>query len=1085
MVKNLDAISKEVALIVQFQGMANHIDEVGIWGLHNSSEVRLGIGFKDKKDKNQTEEIFKTDNFFNWQTHQSQNSARNKITIIPPNQDLALKVLSNSIHKQSKLNWQITKFVDLTNVEDLDLFNKINNAINEGIPLVNVDTTPCKFVKNLIPKFTTISKKNEVNFETWLESESGEIFGKSKSHIRWIKKISKNGLAFVVQLPNNSSNLKPQFMTVLGNISKDFEIKDPKYFSYLISGSGTYNLENDSEEIFILKSDLLSFSESIDFSSPDNSFLPEQRSLPKFVFYVHKNNEVLSNSDFKVYVQYKYGKDVLNLPPVAPVYIDIAENNKFGSLPNFIYNIPYIQIRNLNAEKEIINQIINKTSDIIKEHLSDNNLLSDTLQEMRYFIKRDDIFLSDIELASFLHYLAKPLSQLSNVNLIIDNDIPEYEEINGDIEIDIDVEDENSKSSINESSDTDWFNLNIAISVNGNRLPLASVITALKEQKKYLITENGKIVQIKDNPKLSKLSKLLEEAVKLSDKHGKISKYNMDLVNEISEISANQSLALAWTQATKNLLEFSKNLSSSKIQLAKLPKLAKYKLRDYQLRGYTWLTFLYEHHFGGILADDMGLGKTIQSLSLVAKLKETQKENYKPFLIVAPASVVPNWISEIRKFTPWLKATVKEKSEKADGKKISDLINQNDIVILSYSIFRLEANKIDQIAKYGTEENHNLKIGGIILDEAQMVKNAKSKASTALRQSNIPFKLAITGTPIENNVDELWSIFAITSPGLFGNLKDFKELYTHKINTKFPKKQFEYEYSWNRSTGNYTRKKIDKSKEIILRKQKALTQLRRRISPFFLRRTKEEVTPELPSKNEQILNIELNSKHRKAYDVRLQRERMKILHLITDDEQMNKSRFEVLSSLTKLRQMSLAPVLVDPSLKNISSSKIETLIEMLNDIIPAGHKCLIFSQFTGFLNLIKTELDNNKFKYSYLDGATKNRATVIKNFKEGSNQLFLISLKAGGFGLNLTEADYVFLMDPWWNPAVENQAIDRTHRIGQDKKVMVYRMVALNTIEEKVMELKAKKQRTFDAVLGNSDDFTGVIDSDTIKELLN
>ena len=245
---------------------------------------------------------------------------------------------------------------------------------------------------------------------------------------------------------------------------------------------------------------------------------------------------------------------------------------------------------------------------------------------------------------------------------------------------------------------------------------------------------------------------------------------------------------------------------------------------------------------------------------------------------------------------------------------------------------------------------------------------------------------------------------------------------------------------------------------------KLLAKLRQRIRPLMLRRTKEQVVKELPPKLEQVLTVELNQRHAKAYQTHLQRERQKILGLLED---ANKHRFTIFQSLTLLRQMALDPSLVDPELSGVRSSKLDVLFEQLEDVLAEGHRALIFSQFTGFLGKVRERLDAAGVQYAYLDGSTRQRADVIASFKEGDAPLFLISLKAGGFGINLTEADYVFLLDPWWNPASEAQAVDRAHRIGQDKQVMVYRLVAKDTIEEKVMDLKAKKSKLFDSVAGD------------------
>ncbi len=338
---------------------------------------------------------------------------------------------------------------------------------------------------------------------------------------------------------------------------------------------------------------------------------------------------------------------------------------------------------------------------------------------------------------------------------------------------------------------------------------------------------------------------------------------------------------------------------------------------------------------------------------------------------------------------------------------------------------------------------------GLILDEAQYVKNHQSKIYQCARRLPAPVKVAITGTPMENNLMELWSLLSITAPGLFPNPGRFREYYAKPIERQG-------------DTG-------------------LLAQLRRRIRPLVRRRTKEQVAADLPDKLEQVLEVELHPRHRKLYQTYLQRERQKVLGLIDD---INANRFTILSSLTRLRQLSLHAALVDPAHQDLPCSKLDTLLEQIGDVAASGHRALVFSQFTGFLAHVRDRLDEAGVRYCYLDGKTRDRAAVLRRFKDGTDPVFLISLKAGGFGLNLAEADYCFLLDPWWNPAAEAQAVDRAHRIGQTRNVIVYRLIARDTIEEKVMALKARKARLFASVVDEGDVFGASLDADDIRGLL-
>jgi SNF2 family DNA or RNA helicase len=340
--------------------------------------------------------------------------------------------------------------------------------------------------------------------------------------------------------------------------------------------------------------------------------------------------------------------------------------------------------------------------------------------------------------------------------------------------------------------------------------------------------------------------------------------------------------------------------------------------------------------------------------------------------------------------------------------------------------------------------------GAVVLDEAQFVKNHQAKTYQAVRRLTARAKFAITGTPLENSLMDLWSLLSIVAPGLHPRPALFKDQWAKPIE----------------NGGNAER----------------LAALRRRIRPLMLRRTKEAVATELPPKMEQVLTVDLHPRHRAVYDRHLQRERQRLLGLIDD---INGNRIAILRALTVLRQMSLDPSLVDESYAGLASSaKVDALVEQLVELAEEGHRALVFSQFTGFLSIVKARLEDEGIAYEYLDGSTRNRADRIAAFREGTAPVFLISLKAGGFGLTLTEADYVFVLDPWWNPAAEAQAIDRTHRIGQTRPVNVYRMVSRDTIEEKVVALQERKRDLFARVVDEGGALSASLTADDLRELL-
>jgi SNF2 family DNA or RNA helicase len=367
------------------------------------------------------------------------------------------------------------------------------------------------------------------------------------------------------------------------------------------------------------------------------------------------------------------------------------------------------------------------------------------------------------------------------------------------------------------------------------------------------------------------------------------------------------------------------------------------------------------------------------------------------------------------------------------GTALSEMVAGADIVITSYGLFRREFDEYDVIDW-----------AGLFLDEAQFVKNHTSQAHRRARMLQIPFKVAVTGTPMENNLMELWSLLAITAPGLMGDAKRFTTYYRNPVERE----------------GDAER----------------LAQLRRRIRPLMLRRTKEQVAADLPTKLEQVLELELVPRHAKVYQAYLQRERQKVLGMLGD---MRKHRFEIFRSLTLLRQASLDVALVDEKHAGVPSTKLDALMEMVEEVVSDGHRVLIFSQFTRFLQSARSRVESAGIDLCYLDGKTRNRAKVIDRFQNGEVPVFLVSLKAGGFGLNLTAADYCILLDPWWNPATEAQAVDRTHRIGQTKKVMVYRMVAKDT-----MAMKAKKAALFANVIDSGELASGALTAEDIRSLI-
>jgi SNF2 family DNA or RNA helicase len=466
-----------------------------------------------------------------------------------------------------------------------------------------------------------------------------------------------------------------------------------------------------------------------------------------------------------------------------------------------------------------------------------------------------------------------------------------------------------------------------------------------------------------------------------------------------------------------------------------VPKQIKAELRHYQKEGVNWINFLDEMKWGGILADDMGLGKTLQILTFIQQIIIKDKT---PNLIIVPTTLLFNWKAEIEKFAPQIKAFY---HYGVDRNKTTKEFNKYHIIFTSYGVLLRD---IENLSKF--------QFNYLILDESQAIKNPAShrfKASNLIKAKN---RIALTGTPIENNTFDLYAQMSFVNPGIFGSINNFKQNYSTPI---------------------------DKDGNEVIAKE-----LQKIINPFVLRRTKEKVAKELPAKTEGIIYCEMEPEQQKIYDTYRNEYRNKLLGNIAE-QGIGKSKMMVLEGLTRLRQICDSPSLISDVNFTNQSIKVK---EIINNIThrTVNHKVLVFSQFVGMLSLIKTELDKLNISYEYLDGKNNitQRENSVSNFQTDDDlRVFLISLKAGGTGLNLTAADYVYIVDPWWNPAVENQAIDRCYRIGQEKKVFAYRMICKNTVEEKILDLQAKKKKIASDIIQTDENIMKSLTVNDIKDL--
>jgi SNF2 family DNA or RNA helicase len=463
------------------------------------------------------------------------------------------------------------------------------------------------------------------------------------------------------------------------------------------------------------------------------------------------------------------------------------------------------------------------------------------------------------------------------------------------------------------------------------------------------------------------------------------------------------------------------------------------QLRDYQKSGLGWLGFLQEFRLGGCLADDMGLGKTIQVLAMLQQRRARPIDadgRRAPSLAVVPRSLVFNWIEEAKRFTPELRVLDYTGIQR---RPLLESFDQYDLIVTTYGTMQRDIVQLKDI-----------RFDCAILDESQAIKNAHSQRAKASRLLRASHRLAMTGTPVENHLGELWSLLEFLNPGMLGTAKVFQN--------------------------------ISKS---VSDDDEGLALLRRALGPFILRRTKQQVLTELPPKTEQTLHCDLEGKQRKRYDELRTYYRAVLADRIAKSG-MNQSKIHVLEALLRLRQAAIHPGLIDKDALDESSAKLDVLMEQLREVIDEGHKALVFSQFTSFLAIVRKRIDREKWVYEYLDGRTRQRQERVERFQNDPEcPLFLISLKAGGHGLNLTAADYVFILDPWWNPAVEAQAIDRAHRIGQDRHVFAYRLIARDTVEEKIIELQQTKRDLAEAIISADGNVLSRLTAEDLELLLS
>lgn len=719
----------------------------------------------------------------------------------------------------------------------------------------------------------------------------------------------------------------------------------------------------------------------------------------------------------EVIIADEVSSSILKLPLQAEVYLDKNDGlytagvtlkynersiNPFASVKETIPDTGRILVRDIKKENNLMNALANTPFKVRGENL--------------YMENEDDMFEF---LSSGIHEVAK------YADLFYSDDVRNIK-IRNSISM---------KGSVSLSSDTSLLDFEFSFD-DIDPKELKHIFNSMKERKRYHKLRNGSFLDLSSD-NLSEVSEFMES---LGIGAREISKGSMTLPGFRAlyldgTIRADSKIRIERDHRFKDLVQ---NISEPQDMKYPLPEGLDDILRDYQKFGFKWLKTLSRYNMGGILADDMGLGKTLQVLAYILSEKN---ENSKPALIVVPTSLIYNWKAEITKFVPSLTALIVY-GTKGERTKALESISEYDVAITSYNLIRRDID----IYK-------NLVFDMCIIDEAQHIKNHRSKTARALKKISAGKRFALTGTPMENNLSELWSIFDFIMP--------------------------KYLFSHNKFSDKYERPIVKNGD------QNAANDLSNHIKPFILRRMKKDVLKELPEKIESKMISDLTKEQKKVYLVWLQKLKGEIFDEI-NEAGFEKSRIKILAGLTRLRQICCHPSLFLEDYKK-ESGKLLQFEEIVTDAVEGGHRILIFSQFTSMLAIIKQKLIEHDISYFYLDGSTKaiERGRMADAFNNGESDVFLISLKAGGTGLNLTGADMVIHYDPWWNPAVEDQATDRAHRIGQDKAVQVIKMISSGTIEEKIFNLQKKKKALVDSVLKPGETLITKLSKEEIENLFS
>jgi non-specific serine/threonine protein kinase len=580
------------------------------------------------------------------------------------------------------------------------------------------------------------------------------------------------------------------------------------------------------------------------------------------------------------------------------------------------------------------------------------------------------------------------------------------------------------------SSNTDWFDAKVEISFGDQKVSVQDIKNMLSNKQQYVELKDGSLGVLPEKW-LNKYSLLFKVGEGKVD-NLKLSKYHFSIIDELYEQRDEEELVFKLEEKFEKIRE--------KYAIADVPPPEHLTpiLRPYQVSGFQWLNYLHDVQWGGILADDMGLGKTIQTLSFMQHLKE--KNGKLLALVVCPTTLLYNWQNELKKFTPSLSFQIHHGGTRSKSQLFKDPV---EVIITTYGTLRSDIKMFSEV-----------KFDYVILDESQAIKNPSSKVTKAACLLQATNKLCLSGTPLQNNTFDIYAQMNFLNPGMLGSIEYFKHNFSMPIDKFDEKEQKEH--------------------------------LRKFVFPFILRRTKEQVAKDLPEKQEMVLYCEMGAAQRKIYEAYRNDYRDKLIGMV-EEKGIQKSQLSILQGLMKLRQICDSPAIIKDEAYPNESVKLEELTREIAENI-GDHKALVFSQFLGMLGLIKEQLTKLGIDYEYFDGGStiQEREKAIERFQNDSNcRVFLISLKAGGVGLNLTAADYVYIVDPWWNPAVEQQAIDRTHRIGQTKNIFAYRMICTDTVEDKILKLQDRKRSLAKELISDEEGFVKSLTKDDIAYLFS